>query len=113
MSWIDLVSPEQLQEIRSESQKSPVMIFKHSTTCSISAMAFHRLQRNSAPKIKTYYLDLHAHREISNLVERTFDVLHESPQVLIIDKGEAIYHRSHGDINPSDIREFLEEKTTS
>lgn len=108
MSWIDLISPEQLQDIRSESQETPVMIFKHSTTCSVSAMAMHRLQRTSAPRIKTYYLDLKAYRNISNLIESTFEVEHESPQILIIKKGEAVYHRSHGDISASDISDFLE-----
>lgn len=113
MDWIDLVSPEQLQTIRKESQESPVVIFKHSTTCSISAMALHRLQRkSSAVSAKVYYLDLRANREVSNLVSTTFDVEHESPQVLIIDKGEAVYHRSHSDINPADIQEFLNSVTS-
>jgi len=106
MNWIDLVSPDQLHEIRNESQQSPVLIFKHSTTCAISAMAYHRLQRASKNfKFKVYYLDLRAHREISNLIATTFDVIHESPQVLLINKGTAVYHASHGDINPADIVE--------
>jgi bacillithiol system protein YtxJ len=109
MNWVELVSEEQLKEIRDESQNSPVMIFKHSTTCSISAMALHRLDRKSSqvPGLKTYYLDLRAHRDISKLIETTFDVIHESPQILIIDKGRAVYHRSHGEIDPSGIKEFL------
>jgi bacillithiol system protein YtxJ len=111
MNWIDLVSPEQIQVIKSESNESPVLIFKHSTTCSISAMAFHRLQRKPFGT-KFYYLDLRANREVSNLVATTFDVEHESPQVLIIDKGVAVYHRSHSDIIPDDIREFLETATS-
>ena len=106
MEWIDLVSSEQIEKIKSESNDAPVLIFKHSTTCSISAMAFHRLQRGSKNfNFKVYYLDLRAHRDISNLVATTFDVIHESPQVLIIDKGKAVYNRSHMDINPADILE--------
>ena len=111
MDWIDLSSSEQLQAIVEESQHAPVVIFKHSTTCSISAMALARLQRKSVDA-KVYYLDLRANREISNLIATTFDVEHESPQVLIIDKGVAVYHRSHSDINPADIREFLESATS-
>jgi bacillithiol system protein YtxJ len=112
MNWIDLTSAEQLQNIKEESQESPVLIFKHSTTCAISAMALNRMQRKSAPinvpGLKIYYLDLRAHRDVSRAVETTFDVEHESPQVLIINKGQAVYHRSHGDIDPSQIREFLD-----
>jgi bacillithiol system protein YtxJ len=117
MEWIDLVEAEQLQQIKNESQQSPVVIFKHSTTCSISAMALNRLQRNSSAingvaGLKVYYLDLRAHRNVSNLIETTFDVMHESPQVLIIDKGEAVYHRSHGEIDPTAIRSYLESVTS-
>jgi bacillithiol system protein YtxJ len=110
MNWVELVSEEQLKEIRAESQEFPVLIFKHSTTCSISAMALHRLQRKSSsvPGLKVYFLDLRAYRNVSNAIEATFDVTHESPQVLIIDKGQAVYHRSHGEIDPSQIREFLD-----
>jgi bacillithiol system protein YtxJ len=109
MDWIELVSPEQIQGINKESQEFPVLIFKHSTTCSISAMVRHRLERKSSkvPGLRAYFLDLRAHRDVSNLVETAFGVEHESPQVLIIDKGQAVYHRSHGEIDPADIREFL------
>jgi bacillithiol system protein YtxJ len=110
MSWIDLTSVDQIESIKEESQSSPVVIFKHSTTCSISAMALHRLQRKSV-EAKVYYLDLRANRNVSNLVAETFDVIHESPQVLIIDKGKAVYHRSHSDISPSEIQEFLDTVT--
>lgn len=110
MSWVDLTSAEQIENIKQESQASPVLIFKHSTTCSISAMALHRMQRKSVDA-KVYYLDLKANRNVSNLVAEVFDVIHESPQVLIIDKGKAIYHRSHSDISPSDIQEFLDSVT--
>ena len=115
MNWVELVSEEQLKEIRAESQASPVLIFKHSTTCSISAMALHRLERKSShvPGLKAYFLDLRSYRNVSKAVESTFDVIHESPQVLIIDKGQAVYHRSHGEIDPSEIREFIGSATTN
>lgn len=106
MSWIDLNSVSQIETIKQESQNSPVIIFKHSTTCSISAMAYHRLQRKSMDA-KFYYLDLRAHRDVSNQIASIFDVIHESPQVLIIDKGVAVYNRTHSDISTSDIQDFL------
>jgi len=109
MSWIDLVSTDQIETIKKESNEAPVVIFKHSTTCSISAMAYHRLQRGSKNfNFKFYYLDLRAHREVSNLIASAFDVIHESPQVLIINKGKSVYDRSHSEINSSEIQEFVE-----
>jgi bacillithiol system protein YtxJ len=106
MSWIDLKSVEQIEEIKEESQNAPVVIFKHSTTCAISAMALSRMQRKSVDA-RVYYLDLRAHRDVSNQIASIFDVEHESPQVLIINKGKAVYHSSHSDINPADIQDFL------
>ncbi|MEJ0029401.1 MAG: bacillithiol system redox-active protein YtxJ [Bacteroidota bacterium] len=106
MNWIDLVAVEQLEEIKKESEVAPVIIFKHSTTCSISAMALARMQRASKTSNgKIYFLDLRAYRNVSNLVATAFDVQHESPQILIIDKGKSVYDRSHADINPPEIIE--------
>jgi bacillithiol system protein YtxJ len=102
MNWIDLVSIDQVETIKKESNEGPVLIFKHSTTCSISAMAYNRLQRG-AFNFKFYYLDLREHRDVSNYIASTFDVIHESPQVLLIDKGVAVYNASHGEINPKEI----------
>lgn len=116
MDWINLVSTDQLGEIRQRSAKTPVVIFKHSTTCSISAMALNRLQRRASDLntngAHVYYLDLKAHRDVSNMIESEFDVVHESPQVLIIDHGKAVYHRSHGDIDPIEIKDFLTKVTS-
>ena len=110
MSWIDLVSVDQIDAIKKESNEAPVVVFKHSTTCSISAMAFSRMQRKSVDA-KVYYLDLRAHRDVSNAIASTFDVIHESPQVLIINKGKAVYNASHSDVNPASIQEFLASAT--
>ena len=115
MAWTELTSVNQLEDIKNESQIAPVLIFKHSTTCSISAMALNRMQRNSKhdiPDLKIYYLDLRAHRDVSNTIASMFNVEHESPQVLLIDKGQAVYDRSHGDIDAGAIREFLDSVTS-
>jgi bacillithiol system protein YtxJ len=49
--------------------------------------------------IKPYFLDLLSYRETSAIIAREFEVNHESPQVLIIENGEAVYDRSHFDID--------------
>ena len=62
MNWIQLNSIEQLSEITQESENQQILIFKHSTTCSISATALARIERkwNQAElsDTKTYFLDL-------------------------------------------------------
>jgi bacillithiol system protein YtxJ len=110
MNWIPLTAPEQLQSIVERSQRVPCLIFKHSTRCSISAMAKYRLEDdwNFAPdELEAYYLDLLAYRPISALIAETFQVHHESPQALLIAQGECIHDASHLDITVTELREVL------
>jgi len=104
MNWIQLTQTEQLQQIKQQSFTQPQVIFKHSTRCSISSMALNRLERAEQPDgIAFYFLDLIANRNISNAVAETFQVHHESPQILLIKNGECIYDESHSGINIDDI----------
>lgn len=107
MNWITLDSESQLEEIRTVSAKEPVVIFKHSTRCAISAMVKARLEREGAPKgLNFYYLDLIRHRSISNRIAHDFAVEHESPQVLLIRNGECVYDESHNGINMEQLAAF-------
>lgn len=106
MEWIKLESAEQLKQIKEKSASKPQLIFKHSTRCSISSMVLHRLERHPLHEsIDCYFLDLIAHRSLSNLVADTFQVWHESPQVLLIKNGECIFDESHMGINAPEIIE--------
>jgi bacillithiol system protein YtxJ len=97
MNWNKLTSDAQLTQIKEESASQPVLIFKHSTSCSISAMALSRMERNWNDQlgVKPYYLDLLANRPISNKISQEFGVMHESPQVLLIRNGKCVYDASH------------------
>ncbi len=106
MNWIPLTEEAQLETIKEESKTQAVVIFKHSTRCSISSMAKMRLEREAAPEgIKFYYLDLIAYRPVSNKIAELFSVWHESPQVLLIKNGECIYDESHNGISMQEISE--------
>jgi bacillithiol system protein YtxJ len=96
MNWIPLTTDNQIELIRAASFAKPQLIFKHSTTCSISKMAFSRFERAEAPdSIDFYYLDLLSYRQISTAIAEDFQVHHESPQILLIKNGECIYDESH------------------
>lgn len=109
MNWNRLERPEQLKEIITESADSNILIFKHSTRCNISRSTLDRLERNwkdaEVPNVKPYFLDLLSYREISNTIAEQFQVEHQSPQVLIIRHGKAIYDNSHYGIDFQEIRE--------
>ena len=101
-----MTNEEQLKQIIAKSADKPQVIFKHSTRCSISSVAYQRLQKAAQPAgIDFYYLDLLAHRPLSNKVSETFRVHHESPQVLVIRDGQCVYDESHLAISMVDIVE--------
>ena len=99
MNWNKLTQPSQIQEIKALSEEKPVMIFKHSSRCSISSMSLDRLLRKwkdvDSEKVTPYFLDLIASRDLSDLVAKEFRVPHESPQLLLIKNGAVIYDNSH------------------
>ncbi|MTI41787.1 bacillithiol system redox-active protein YtxJ, partial [Fulvivirga lutimaris] len=97
MSWNELTSLEQLETAVNESKEQPVVIFKHSTRCNISSMAFDRLQRSwdNGENVKPYYLDLIKYRDISNQIVDRFGVMHQSPQVIVLKNGHSVYDTSH------------------
>jgi bacillithiol system protein YtxJ len=53
-----------------------------------------------------YFLDLLSHREVSNEVAYKFQVLHESPQLIIVKNGVTVAHASHGGIHQIDLSLF-------
>lgn len=111
MNWNKLTEASQLQEIIALSEEKPVLIFKHSSRCSISSMSLDRLLRkwkdSDTEKIEPYFLDLIANRDLSNSVAKEFRVPHESPQVLLIKNGEVIYDNSHYGISYGEIIEKI------
>jgi bacillithiol system protein YtxJ len=108
IDWIKLTAEEELAEIKKRSADRPQVIFKHSTRCSISSVAKSRLERSEPiAGADFYYLDLIAHRNISNLVASEFSVYHESPQILVIKNGDCVFDESHGSINMADIEEQI------
>ncbi len=104
MNWIPLQNEEQVNEIKARSANKPQIIFKHSTRCSISSMAKSRLDRNEQPQeLDFYYLDIINNRNLSNKIAKDFEVLHQSPQVLIINDGQCVYNESHSGIHMDEI----------
>ena len=110
MNWKLLTAESQLDEIISESNQKPVVIFKHSTTCSISGMAKNRLERTIQPEgLDFFYLDLLTYRPISSKIAEVFGVKHESPQILVIWKGECVYDESHNGISMDEIEDAVKQ----
>lgn len=105
INWTELTDLGQLNEIIAVSNEKPVAIFKHSTRCSVSRMALKQFENefNSADKVTPYFLDLIEYRAISNEIANRFGVTHQSPQLILIKEGKAIYNVSHSDIDAEEL----------
>ncbi|MEO0037881.1 MAG: hypothetical protein RIQ59_1092 [Bacteroidota bacterium] len=109
INWLQLTDISQLDEIQEASNLKLVVIFKHSTRCSISRMALRQFENEfeANENVLPYYLDLLNHRDISNEIAIKFSVVHQSPQLLIINKEKCIYNASHSDIDSRVIKTYL------
>jgi bacillithiol system protein YtxJ len=111
MKWEALTQMSQIDLIDKESESKNILIFKHSTRCSISDMALSRFERDGKSLdetiIKCYYLDLLEYRNISNALSIHYTIEHQSPQVLLISKGKCIFNESHSSISVSTILGLL------
>ena len=110
MNWNKINAIEDIEAIKTRSFEVPCLIFKHSTTCSISMIAKSRLEKDwdfSAENLEPYYLDLLSYRPISAYIADTFKVYHESPQAIIVINGEATFDTSHLDISVNELHEVM------
>ncbi len=110
MDWIPLNDLQQLEDVVTHSFEKIVIIFKHSTRCSISRFALNSFEKEfNYPKeqIEPFYLDLIARRDISNEIARKFEIEHQSPQLLVIKNGKAIFSTSHENTDAGILERFV------
>ena len=109
VGWRLLTDVEQLNEIIAASAEKPVVIFKHSTRCHISKTALRKFENdfNLEEKIIPYFLDLIAYRTVSNEIAVRFGVAHQSPQLIVIKNGVALYNASHEGIDADKLAQFV------
>lgn len=108
LPWTALTDVSQLNDIASRSETKTQVIFKHSTRCGVSRMVMNQFVNtyDESTNIDLYYLDLLNYRNVSDEVGYKFQVMHESPQLLIIKNGVTVAHASHGAINEVDLAPY-------
>jgi thioredoxin 1 len=103
-NFVKLESLEALDRLVERSHNEPVVLFKHSSTCGISA-GVHREVSDVAGDVNIVIVQ--THRDISNKIAELTGIRHESPQAIILWAGKPVYHASHYDITGGDIEEWL------
>lgn len=108
--WNSLSTIDQLEEIDKKSQEKPILLFKHSTRCSISAMSLARFERSyeETAAFEPYFLDLIAYRDVSDAIAEKYGVVHQSPQTILVKKGKAIFDSSHMGISYSELNDHAQ-----
>lgn len=111
MAWIQLTSPEQLHEAINRSEIKPQLFFKHSTRCIISKMALQDFESSGIMDTNAadlYLLDLLNYRTISNEIAERLNIIHQSPQAILLSKNDVIYSETHERINGMKVLQILE-----
>jgi len=100
--WKKIETMKDLDLAVEKSFQQKVLIFKHSTRCFISKTvlkSFEKQMETSDKDQSYYFLDLIAHRDISNEIESRFEVTHQSPQLVVLENGKATKNASHQSID--------------
>lgn len=108
--FYNLTHIEALDAIDNASFERPIVLFKHSTRCSISRFAlkqFDDAYHFSDTEMEWYLLDLLNYREVSNAIANRYEVMHQSPQILVIKNGKVVYTASHDAIDASQLKQFV------
>jgi bacillithiol system protein YtxJ len=78
------------------------IVYKHSTTCGISATAAKEV-RAMETELPIYWINVREQRDLSDWVAETFDVTHESPQLILIRDGKPEKVWSHYEVNRTNV----------
>lgn len=108
--FIPVTSLADLDAALARSAHGPIILFKHSPTCGISAQAHADLMDwlpHTGHDVPAYLVQVRAHREVSDAVTDRFRVRHESPQLLVIDGGTVHWHGSHWHVNAREVAAAL------
>lgn len=108
----EIESTGDMKLVLAGSHKRPIFIFKHSTTCPISARAAARLNAyagdNADEKPAFYWVKVIETRPASQALAETVEVKHESPQILLIEDGKAVWNTSHDEITAEAMDKAIE-----
>lgn len=110
IAWNNIENDSDLEKAIAESHDRVVLIFKHSTRCSISAYALRNFERAygyASDQVAPYFLDLITYRSISNRIADQLGVTHQSPQLIIVKNGKAVFNRSHERIEAEDVKNWI------
>ncbi len=103
-NFIEINSGAELDKLFDESNEKPVVLFKHSLTCPISAGVY---QEISGATADIHIVVMQHARDVSNKIAERTGIRHESPQAIVLKNGKPVYHASHYDVTAGDVESYL------
>lgn len=103
-SFFRIDDHETLENLLTVSTTKPVIVFKHSNACSISTRAYREMEKVEGVNI----LEVQSARDVSHELASRTGVRHETPQVIILRDGKAVWNASHFDVTAVDVKKAVE-----
>ena len=100
---VSLSTLDDLNRVITLSEERPVFIYKHSSICPICSRTYriyHQYADTAEPETGPFFAEVFVieHRDVSNAVAQRLNVMHQSPQLLLISEGRAVWDTSHFNI---------------
>ena len=105
-SFLKITDTKSLEEMADRSRERPIVIFKHSLTCPISAGAYQQMVEFEGEVV---LVEVQRARALSMEIESRLGVMHESPQVIVLRNGQVVWNASHFRITAAAVAEAVRE----
>jgi bacillithiol system protein YtxJ len=102
----------ELDEALDKSHQRPLLLFKHSHSCGISAEALDELRSHIDTHVHTEAVEyamvtVQTHRDLSNKIAERLGVRHETPQAILVRGGRAVWSASHFRVNADELKKVV------
>lgn len=104
----NLSSDADWQAALAQSEKTPVLVFKHSSSCPVSGKADGEINEFAEDEdVPVYRVVVQENRSVSDTIESDLDVRHETPQAILLHQGSPVFDTSHFNVTADTLREEL------
>ena len=107
-SFFKIDNRETLDKLITDSKTQPIVIFKHSNACGISSAAYREMEKFDG---QVNLLEVQSARDVSHELADLTGIRHETPQVIVLKDGKAVWNASHFDVKASAVSQALESHT--
>ena len=103
----------ELEKVLDDSHQRPLLLFKHSYSCGVSAEALDELRAHiedasaAAKPVRYVMVTVQTHRELSNRIAERLGIRHETPQAILVHEGRVVWSASHFRVNATEIQNAL------